>query len=283
MVIFFKHPLARRQLLEKGYVATFRTRRRRSGQDWAVDERRRRIAEVWISDPITIRPTVESLKRYVKYSGFPSVMSWLSAIKKLHKRVPRVGYLYFVLKKPISEEALSAVRGLLKAPPPPVAPKWIEVRSYTVVYYPAEAPPVRVTVNADGVTATFTQTMLTRAMRIPETKVAMGKYVIKPTVIRLPPRPRFFMGDYVETDDKAYRLAYAYARCVEGRFTPWKWVVEETDKKTGETRTVEMTEREWSLLRRKLGAPPYMSFWTWEIPRLTLPVEKYKPLGWEHG
>ncbi len=123
MVISFSDPLARRQLLEKGRVVTFRKTLRKqflkgskswddaaSGldlwiKDWANTGRgTKKIADVKIRliGMVKIHKLREVLSRYVSLSGFETVEEWIEAIRRLnygtlyHGRLPRIGWLYEV-------------------------------------------------------------------------------------------------------------------------------------------------------------------------------------------
>lgn len=116
--------------------------------------------------------------------------------------------------------------------------------------------------------------MLRKHATIPELEAEDAIYRVKPSTIPMPDRPRFFMGDYLETDDKAYRLTSASCRRVDRRFTEWEWLVEEIDKKTGEVKRYTVKETEWAKTRAELKAPPYPAYWSWLPPR----IERIHPM-----
>jgi hypothetical protein len=98
MVIIFSSEKARKQLLEKGIVATFRAHRKlKTGRDWATDKREgKKLADVIILEVGRFDP--RDLKNYVYNSGFDSLDEWLLEIIKLNKgRIPIFGWLYLVI------------------------------------------------------------------------------------------------------------------------------------------------------------------------------------------
>lgn len=98
-------PGAEKRLLEKGYVVIFMDRMRGSGQDWATDRRGGKIADVYVTEPVKVKPTEEELKPYVEYSGFGSTVEWLIEIRRIYGRIPE-GFLYLAVKKPATSEVL---------------------------------------------------------------------------------------------------------------------------------------------------------------------------------
>jgi len=100
MVIQFSDPKARKHLLEKAYVYTFRMKqRKRGGRDWASSGRGKpKVADVDIKlvkvlEGVLWRP----LKDYVKDSGFKAVAEWVTAIVNVNSNVScSRGFLYRV-------------------------------------------------------------------------------------------------------------------------------------------------------------------------------------------
>jgi hypothetical protein len=97
--MIFTDENARRQLLEKGVVYTFRTHKHKEGRDWATDKRRgKKICDVKVEFVEEIR-LPEQLIKYVGESGFEHIWDWLSAIHRLNPKMKKIeGYLYKVTK-----------------------------------------------------------------------------------------------------------------------------------------------------------------------------------------
>lgn len=87
--MIFSSEKARRHLLEKGFVLTFRTLHpnRKLGKDWITNKRGgKKIADVLVfSEYGMVKPIPEMLKPYVRFSGFSSVDEWIEEIKLLSK------------------------------------------------------------------------------------------------------------------------------------------------------------------------------------------------------
>jgi hypothetical protein len=101
MVISFSVGEARKQLLEKGEVYTFRfKRRKRIGKDWANSGRgTKKITDVFIEEIGEYNPTAE-LKPYVQKSGFKNLWDWQDAIielSEINHAAIREGWLYRVM------------------------------------------------------------------------------------------------------------------------------------------------------------------------------------------
>lgn len=307
-------PLSR--LREKGYAVVFAVKLLKSGVYAILDEEKKWVANAFVPLPAVVHPTLEELEDYVPYSGYPSAVAWLSAIKLMYKEFPKRGYLYLLVKTPITRELIEEVSripkigGVLREakitpqkehvqpPSPKPKPKPVKLSEYfalpkkrkrklkkitsiRVTYYPSAPPPsfhpITVVVRADDIDISFTQLMLTPTMKIPKTEIEKeGRiYVLGEMTIPLPPRPKFWLGDFVETHDKTYQLVKATARYEDGKYTPWKWTVWETDKLLGTVIEYELTEEEWDEKRKDLGAPPYVGAWTWtKIPEKVFPVLK---------
>ena len=97
--MIFADENARRQLLEKGVVYTFRVHRYAEGRDWATDRRRgKKICDINV-EFIKKVDFKEELMPYAEESGFEHVWDWLSAIYKLNPKLKKIeGYLYKVTK-----------------------------------------------------------------------------------------------------------------------------------------------------------------------------------------
>lgn len=102
MVMIFQSEKARKQLMEKGFVFTFRyiiiSDDRKLGKDWITDKRcGKKIADVIVSlASRPIFPIPMSLIPYVFASGFDSVEEWVEEIKKYAR--DDYGEIYCVVK-----------------------------------------------------------------------------------------------------------------------------------------------------------------------------------------
>jgi len=97
MVMIFQSEKARRFLLEKGFVFTFRAHRRKKvGRDWITARRGgRKIADVEVKEEGIFNPS--ELKPYVRHSGFKSISEWIEEIRRLNGgKLPAIGWLYKV-------------------------------------------------------------------------------------------------------------------------------------------------------------------------------------------
>lgn len=124
MVISFSSEKPRQQLLEKGYVYTFRKNRRKKfieaarhywriplknwGHiDWANEGRTKpKFADVIIFEVGEF--VLKNLKKYVHGSGFESLAEWGQEIARLNRwdepRAHDKGWLYKVIRAPKEEE-----------------------------------------------------------------------------------------------------------------------------------------------------------------------------------
>jgi hypothetical protein len=96
--IHFSHRNARRQLINKGYVYTYRKNgREKTGKDWASAEHgNSKICEVHVHR-IGIITSIGELFPYIDESGFRTFPEWEAAIQQLNKGAPLFpGYLYAV-------------------------------------------------------------------------------------------------------------------------------------------------------------------------------------------
>ena len=95
MVMIFEHPAARRQLLEKGIVYTFRGRRHKEGPDWAnAGYRGSKIADIEVLVVADMYPA--SLSPWVQWSGFPTLTAWIEAIRDFGIDPEKRGWLHEV-------------------------------------------------------------------------------------------------------------------------------------------------------------------------------------------
>jgi len=278
--------------MHQGYLVVFMNKPTPSRVDEAVDEKGKTIGRVYVTPSVKLEPpTIDALKPFQPYTGYGSVMEWITEIRKAYRRTPPVGYLNLVITLPYTYETALAARTVPKLgeyipAEPPKAVKPLEVKSVTITYHIPTSPlfpSIEITVSDEAtLTASLDwlrQIELSRQDVIVEDKA----YRLEPLKLPPPRRPLFMLGDYVETADKTYTLQKATIvyDFEKKRYTPWKWTVLEKDKKTGETREYEVSEREWLRKRTELGAPSYMKYWSWQIlPEKLFPVRKveYPPL-----
>jgi hypothetical protein len=253
--------------------------------DVAVDEKGKTIGRVYITPSIKLEPpTMDALKPFQPYTGYGSVMEWITEIRKAYRRTPSVGYINLIIALPYTyETALSArtVPQLGEYIPvePPKVVKPLEVKSVTITYYPS--PPLfsSITITLSDETTLSTDWDWFRKIELSRQDIIVKDKVYRLESFTLPPprRPFFMLGDYVETADKTYMLQKATKvyDFEKKKYLPWRWTVVEKDKKTGETKEYEMTEAEWLRKRTELGAPRYMTYWSWErFPEKLFPVRK---------
>jgi hypothetical protein len=96
--IHFSHRNAQRQLINKGYVYTYRKNgREKTGKDWAGAEHgHSKICEIHVHR-IGIITSIGALCPYIEESGFRNLPEWEAAIQQLNKETPLVpGYLYAI-------------------------------------------------------------------------------------------------------------------------------------------------------------------------------------------
>lgn len=96
MVMLFENEKARRQLLKKGEVFTWRKKKRMKnfGEDWAAHKRGgAKIATIYISYFGKVLP--RELGEFVDRSGFKTLQEWIEAILKFNK-AEEEGHLYHV-------------------------------------------------------------------------------------------------------------------------------------------------------------------------------------------
>jgi len=95
MVMIFQNEKARRQLLEKGVVYTFRKKPHKYGRDWATDRRGgKKICDIEVVWRTEASPSM--LHLFVKDSGFKSLREWKEAIRELGMRESDWGYIHEV-------------------------------------------------------------------------------------------------------------------------------------------------------------------------------------------
>jgi hypothetical protein len=98
MVMLFINEHARKQLLKKGEVVTFRRKQHKEGLDWATDKRGgNKICNIYITCLCKVEK-IEDLIPYVSLSGFNSIKDWVSAIRNFIGKSELKGYLYYVKK-----------------------------------------------------------------------------------------------------------------------------------------------------------------------------------------
>jgi len=101
MVISFSVPEARNQLLDKGFVYTFRwhERKKRFEETWANTGRgKKKLVDVSVEFIKTIVPHPVNLKSFALHSGFESEQEWSEKIMCMQPRSkPRCGCLYRVI------------------------------------------------------------------------------------------------------------------------------------------------------------------------------------------
>jgi hypothetical protein len=97
--MIFADENARRQLLEKGVVYTFRTHPHKVGRDWATDKRGgKKICDIKVELVEEIR-IPQQLIKYCRDSGFKYTTDWWEAIHRLNPKLKKIeGYLYKVTK-----------------------------------------------------------------------------------------------------------------------------------------------------------------------------------------
>lgn len=96
-VMTFSHPNARRQLLEKGIVYTFRKYRHREGKGWAAAfYRGPKIADIDIQVVGRYRPV--DLAPFADQSGFASLEEWIKAIQGFKIQPTEYGWLHGVTR-----------------------------------------------------------------------------------------------------------------------------------------------------------------------------------------
>lgn len=97
MVMQFSDEKVRRHLMEKGFVYTFRIRKRkRVGKNWASEGRGKpKFADIYIT---FVKPAVllSDLNPYVENSGFNSIGEWIGAVTRVNPVFSDKGYLYLV-------------------------------------------------------------------------------------------------------------------------------------------------------------------------------------------
>jgi|CryGeyStandDraft_6_1057127.scaffolds.fasta_scaffold318686_1 hypothetical protein len=98
MVMLFMDENARKQLLEKGEVVTFRQYAHGEGRDWATDRRRgKKICDIDVKLLGEVNK-IADLSPYVDKSGFISLWDWVVAIRKFIGKGEFKGYLFHVKK-----------------------------------------------------------------------------------------------------------------------------------------------------------------------------------------
>lgn len=103
MVIIFENEKARKHLLKKGLVYTFRKKKRKQiGNDWMTNKRGgHKVADVTVKEigcwSGMFIGLWAILKHFSSDSGFSSVEEWVTVITKLHSGLmPEKGWIYGV-------------------------------------------------------------------------------------------------------------------------------------------------------------------------------------------
>lgn len=98
MVMQFAVLKARKHLISKGSVKTFRFHKRiRLGKDWAsVGRGKPKFADIHIAFVKEITSLLTELEPYVSESGFASVGEWVDHITKVNPSFSSSGFLYHV-------------------------------------------------------------------------------------------------------------------------------------------------------------------------------------------
>jgi hypothetical protein len=97
LVILFPNLKARHQLIDKGYVYTYRkNKRKKIGKDWACEGcGKPKLCDVYVHHLGGIN-TMGDIYPYIKGSGFRNIHEWLDAIAQLNKKPLFPGHLYAV-------------------------------------------------------------------------------------------------------------------------------------------------------------------------------------------
>jgi hypothetical protein len=109
--MIFASEKARKQLLEKGFVWTFRTHRRklqvqggpvprRVSFDWATDHRcGKKLCDVRIQNEHEVANSAD-LESYIGGSGFDDIHEWINEIRRLNPKLGTEvkGWLYLVCR-----------------------------------------------------------------------------------------------------------------------------------------------------------------------------------------
>lgn len=98
MVMQFSDVKVRQYLMDKGFVYTFRIRKRKQvGKNWASEGRcKPKFADIYITLVKPVNVLLDDLKPYVEESGFSSLGEWVDAITKVNTVFSSKGYLYLV-------------------------------------------------------------------------------------------------------------------------------------------------------------------------------------------
>jgi hypothetical protein len=85
MVMMFLSEKARRHLLAKGTVYTYRIKKRKAGMDWAnVGYGKPKFADIEIAQEYPILKA-EDLMTFVGGSGFDTMFEWIEEIERLNR------------------------------------------------------------------------------------------------------------------------------------------------------------------------------------------------------
>jgi hypothetical protein len=97
--VIFSNEKARRQLVSKGAVVTFRTTDRTTGETHVRYSRtgsKEFDCQIMKLADLAEPRLTEELERYHEEAGFESATAWKKAIREMHGEVPDEGYLYKV-------------------------------------------------------------------------------------------------------------------------------------------------------------------------------------------
>jgi len=100
MVMIFSNEKARRQLLEKGIVFTFRKKPHKLGKDWATDSYGgKKICDIDVVWRAKVCPLeLDNLDLFTRNSGFETLNAWIQAIGEFGINPCDYGYLHEVRK-----------------------------------------------------------------------------------------------------------------------------------------------------------------------------------------
>ncbi|RLG51046.1 MAG: hypothetical protein DRO00_07810 [Thermoproteota archaeon] len=94
-VMIFSSEKARKHLLEKGFVFTFRAKRRPTGRAWITDKRGgKKICDAFVFE--ILKTDLIGLHHFTPFSGYDSWEEWVDDIFKLNRKRIYSGWLYYV-------------------------------------------------------------------------------------------------------------------------------------------------------------------------------------------
>ena len=96
-VMIFSSEKARKHLLEKGFVFTFRAKRRPTGRAWITDKRGgKKICDAFVFE--ILKTDLLGLHHFTPFSGYDSWEEWVDDIFRLNRKRIYSGWLYYVEK-----------------------------------------------------------------------------------------------------------------------------------------------------------------------------------------